>query len=207
MVVVVVVGVVARVVAAAAKVAAAARHTPQSAKAPYRQVFCSLLIGPFGESRPAALSTIAMWYVLYVEMDMHGQGGLVEATAVATGELEPPEVAMSGIEERCSQAMAGATSRPRGLAGGRVCTGALRWRVLMQATAPHPIVRCTSWPGRGTSQQRAPRARGRGAVPLMAEIWLSRPPSVLVGGSSGYWASCAMYCRLCLGCRYCCRRW
>lgn len=34
----------------------------------------------------------------------------VGATAVATGELEPPELAMYGIEGRCSRAMAGATT-------------------------------------------------------------------------------------------------
>ncbi|EUC32167.1 hypothetical protein COCCADRAFT_27251 [Bipolaris zeicola 26-R-13] len=125
------------------------------------------------------------------------------ATAVATGERGPPEIAISGIEGAHSARDDLSSGLPSSLRLGEwIRSGALgrpvaagpRSRLhmcpalsgaLMQATAPDSPHH--AWGDEGGGDARR-------VVPLLAEIWFTRrPPAMLAGGSSGFGPLALLY--------------
>ena len=134
---------------------------------------------------------------------MHGQGELgsrVGATAVATGELEPPEIALCGIEgARSSRAMIVAVCRSlEGATGGETIPSASGWVVESSSRRvvvgkPHVlragcVCVCVCGAGRGRVD----------AAGLMAGRVCTRAPSTLgIGGglhASGRTCTCTCLC-------------
>ena len=134
---------------------------------------------------------------------MHGQGELgsrVGATAVATGELEPPEIALCGIEgARSSRAMIVAVCRSlEGATGGETIPSASGWVVESSSRRvvvgkPHVLRAgcvCVCVCGAGSGRVDA--------AGLMAGRVCTRAPSTLgIGGglhASGRTCTCTCLC-------------